>query len=57
MVAILEDFARNGGDSAKVQAIRMLLAIWDDEPVTPAGFEDLYGVASLDDRRKGPRGA
>jgi hypothetical protein len=42
MVAILEDLAVNGGDSAKVQAIKMLLEIHRAEPpVNQTAFDDL----------------
>ena len=41
MTAILRDIARNGGDTARIQAIKTLLAL-DEEEGTESDFDELY---------------
>ena len=40
MVEILEDLARNGSDSARIQAIRQLIALEEDKPEASRGFRE-----------------
>jgi hypothetical protein len=58
MIEILENLARNGGDSAKVAAIRVLRAIRAQEPEEkpePDGFARLYDIQAPENRRKARR--
>lgn len=48
MIEILEDLARNGGDSAKIQAIRTLMALGERSE----GADDQFAALDGDDLAK-----
>lgn len=56
MVSILEDIARNGGDTARIQAIKALRAMSDGPEEAPADeWTEIYGhdnVTSIAAARK-----
>ena len=63
LIAGLEDLAVNGGDSAKVQAIKMLLALQDGEPAATANsamfanLDEWRRLRDVEPRRGGPQAA
>jgi hypothetical protein len=41
MIDILEEIAREGGSTARIQAIKLLREISDGEPLPQQGFDEL----------------
>ena len=63
LIAGVEDLAVNGGDSAKVQAIKMLLALQDGQPAATANsamfanLDEWRRLRDVEPRRGGPQAA
>ena len=53
MIVILERIARGGSDTARIQAIKLLVAMGEEVDEQPAGFGALDELAPIRARRAG----